>query len=372
VEGIGLTGWDWKNRVSRWVGFDFDSISGHAEGHRNKLGDEELAEIERKAMEIPWVTVRKSTGGQGIHLYVFLPDVPTANHTEHAALARSILGQMSALVGYDFQAKVDACGAVLWVWHRKMRGTDGLALIKQGGVLAEIPADWRDHVPVVTGKRAKASPTFIAESGDTQFERIFAELTGQRSRVALDQDHRRLMQWVEEHRYACSWNNDHHMLQTHTHGLQEAYKALGLKGHFSTLSPGSDPKSPNCYCFPQTEGAWVVRRFSLGVQEANGWDTDRSGWTRTHLNREVKLSEAAGICGGAEAPSGGFYFSSAEEACKAAKLLDADVQLPAWALGREAKLLSHKRDGRLIVEVTRVEKEDNPTEMRGWEMGRRH
>ena len=60
-------------------------------------------------MEIPWVTVRKSTGGNGIHLYVFLPDVPTANHTEHAALARAVLGQMSALVGFDFKAKVDAC-----------------------------------------------------------------------------------------------------------------------------------------------------------------------------------------------------------------------------------------------------------------------
>src|SRR4051812_9987856 len=31
VEGIGLTGWDYKQKVSKWVGFDFDSISGHAE-----------------------------------------------------------------------------------------------------------------------------------------------------------------------------------------------------------------------------------------------------------------------------------------------------------------------------------------------------
>jgi hypothetical protein len=31
-EGIGSTGWDWEARRSRWVGFDFDSIVGHAEG----------------------------------------------------------------------------------------------------------------------------------------------------------------------------------------------------------------------------------------------------------------------------------------------------------------------------------------------------
>ena len=85
VEGIGMTGWDWRRRVSLWSAYDFDSIVGHAEGHRGKLTDEELAEVKRRAMSIPWVTVRKSTGGKGIHLYVFLPDVPTANHTEHAA-----------------------------------------------------------------------------------------------------------------------------------------------------------------------------------------------------------------------------------------------------------------------------------------------
>ena len=158
VEGIGLTGWDFKNKVSKWCGYDFDSISGHAEGHRGKLSDQELAEVKKKAMEIPWVTVRKSTGGNGIHLYVFLPDVPTANHTEHAALARAVLGQMSALVSYDFRAKVDACGWILWVYHRKMRGTDGLSLLKQGEPLLYIPPDWRDHVPVVTGKPRAPCP----------------------------------------------------------------------------------------------------------------------------------------------------------------------------------------------------------------------
>src|SRR5262245_13414325 len=119
AEGIGLTGWDWRNRVSRWVGFDFDAIAGHAGGHASKLDDDELAEVQRKAAAIDWVSVRKSTGGRGIHLYVHLPAVPTANHTEHAALARAVLGKMSATVGFDFKAKVDACGGNMWVWHRK-------------------------------------------------------------------------------------------------------------------------------------------------------------------------------------------------------------------------------------------------------------
>ena len=29
AEAIGMTGWDWKEKISRWVGFDFDSIVGH-------------------------------------------------------------------------------------------------------------------------------------------------------------------------------------------------------------------------------------------------------------------------------------------------------------------------------------------------------
>src|SRR4051812_10431325 len=32
AQGIGSTGWDWSARKSRWVGFDFDSITGHAAG----------------------------------------------------------------------------------------------------------------------------------------------------------------------------------------------------------------------------------------------------------------------------------------------------------------------------------------------------
>ena len=32
AEGIGCTGWDFGNLCSRWFGYDFDSIIGHAPG----------------------------------------------------------------------------------------------------------------------------------------------------------------------------------------------------------------------------------------------------------------------------------------------------------------------------------------------------
>ena len=35
AEGIGMTGWDWQARRSRWVGFDFDSLDLPCQGHRH-------------------------------------------------------------------------------------------------------------------------------------------------------------------------------------------------------------------------------------------------------------------------------------------------------------------------------------------------
>ena len=113
VEAIGMTGWCWTERCSKWVAFDFDAILGHSEKSSKKLTETEMLAVQEAACRIPWVSVRRSTGGRGLHLYVFLDSVPTANHNEHAALGRAVLGVMSALAGYDFENQVDVCGGVL-------------------------------------------------------------------------------------------------------------------------------------------------------------------------------------------------------------------------------------------------------------------
>lgn len=152
AEGVGMTGWDWRNRLSRWVAFDFDAITGHSEKHKKKHNESELHEIKKVMYAIPWTTVRLSTSGKGLHLYVFLNPVATSNHTEHAALARGILHMLSGLTGFDFNSKVDVCGGNMWVWHRKMVGTPGLTLDKQGIHLDSVPPNWRDHIGVTAGK----------------------------------------------------------------------------------------------------------------------------------------------------------------------------------------------------------------------------
>src|SRR5690606_20600531 len=49
---IGTSGWNWQDRKSHWVGFDFDSITNHKQG----LTSEQLTEILNRAKQLPYVT----------------------------------------------------------------------------------------------------------------------------------------------------------------------------------------------------------------------------------------------------------------------------------------------------------------------------
>jgi hypothetical protein len=363
AEGVGMTGWDWVNKVSHWVAFDFDSIVSHKAG----LTHAQLDNIEQQASNVEWVTVRKSTSGNGIHFYVHLdPPVPTANHNEHAALARAILGQLAAITGFDFINKVDICGGNMWVWHRKMQGTDGLKIIKKGVPLTDVPKNWRDHVKVITGRRRKNLPQEIEQQdGSSELDKMFAELTGQNVRETLDEDHKKLITYLRENECMWWWDQDNNMLVTHTFHLKEAYDALELKGIFNTNATGKERgHDHNCFLYPLRRGGWVVRRFTPGVKEADSWDQDGAGWTRCYYNIEPDLSTAARSHEGIEHPSGGYVFREADNAQKAALKLGVNLGLPNFAMGRSAKMKEHK-DGRLIVEINR-ESTDNPAKFEGW------
>lgn len=249
AEGIGMTGWDWKNRLSRWVAFDFDAILGHSDRHGKKLDDKQLAEIQDIVKGVPFVTLRRSTSGKGLHLYIFLEPVTTANHTEHAALARSILSMLSGLCGYDFTSKVDICGGNMWVWHRKMympdgKQNDGLKLLKQGERLKTIPANWRDHLTVTRRQSTRAVPDFLTSTEDD----AFADLIGKRNHVSLDSGHRALMEWLANTGAVWWWDQEAHSLVTHTVHLKEAHTALKMCGTFETLATGADRGADhNCF-----------------------------------------------------------------------------------------------------------------------------
>ena len=361
VEGIGMTGWDWYNQQSLWVGFDFDSIVGHSVAHQNKLKPEEIEEVKNNLSGIDWVTIRKSTGGFGLHIYVFLDlDIEVKNHTEHAAIARCILGMLSGLAAYDFSSKVDICGGNMWVWHRKMLSNpDGLKLIKQGTTLKKIPDNWKDHLKVIRNPSKRKLPQDIEDSKERD---PFEKLTSQRQIVDLDTIHKKLIDWLKEKDKMWWWDSDMHMLVGHTSDLQEAHEDLGLRGFFKTESSGSS--SHNCFCFPLRNGAWVVRRYSLGVSEHTSWSQDSAGWTRTFLNKEADLGTAARAFGGLEDPSGGFIFRDAQSASQAAGLLGVHLKIHTPQLGRQTLLKQHK-DGRLVISMAH-DPHDRGDEMEGW------
>jgi len=363
---IGMTGWDWVNRQSRWVGYDFDAIIGHSEKHEKKLTDIELGEVQQAVTDLNWVTVRKSTGGRGLHLYVMLPNVPTQNHTEHAALARAILGKMAGLTGFDFTSKVDVCGGNMWVWHRKMADNpEGLKLVKAGGVLEDVPTNWEDHVTVVKGKRSRPQPKFIALSGDTSIEAAFEDITSRRSSISLDAGHEKLIRWLESSKAMWAWDQDSKMLTCHTHDLLVAHEELGFKGIYQTASKGREKGLEwNAFAFPTRHGGWVVRRFTPGVAEADTWEQDGQGWTRCFYNIDPDLKTVSRAGEGVEDDKGGFNFMDAQTANKAAGQLGADFGLKPKYHGRKTRMSLHK-DGRLKVEIDKDDRDDGG-EMKGW------
>lgn len=358
VEAIGMTGWDWKNRVSKWLAYDFDAIINHSDG----LTAKELEEVQQAAFKLDWVTIRKSTSGKGFHLYVFVNNIPTQNHNEHAALARAILGQMSAVTGFNFQAKVDVCGSNMWVWHRKMKGTDGLTLIKQGTILKDIPLQWKDHLKVIQGINQKVLPSEIIERDNID---VFEELTSQNIKIKLDKDHKKLIEYLKEINARAWWDSDNHMLVTHTVHLKQAFEDLQLKGYFNTISTGKDlGHDHNVYLFPMRKGAWSVRRYTPGVKEHSSWHQDGSGWTKCYLNRDLDFATACKSLGSIEDPKGGFIFQEAEIAIQAARLLGVSLDIdPRYRL-REAKLKQNK-EKKLIVEIER-KASDTAEKMPGW------
>jgi hypothetical protein len=311
--GIGSTGWDWKNRCSRWVGFDFDSITGHAAGVG--IPKETLDKIRELAQALPYVEARRSTGGAGLHLYVVLDDegVPTKNHDEHAALARCILGCMSRDAGFDFQTQIDACGGNMWLWHRKSTpDNEGLQLIKPAETLFSkdmLPVNWTDHIDVVTRKRAKVR----LDGVDGGHEDIFDQLATAHRRVPLDEKHKLIMDEIAALGIVCVWVADHHLLQTHTQGfarLIERKEELKLEGVFQTNSAGKDLATANCFAFPTDHGGWRIQRFGPGTVEAPTWEQDGKGWTTCGFNVRPTLKVAARALGGRELSKGGYEFST--------------------------------------------------------------
>ncbi|WP_166825662.1 DUF5906 domain-containing protein [Thalassoroseus pseudoceratinae] len=366
AEAIGTTGWNYELRESWWVGFDFDAISGHADGFG--VNDAELAEVKKNAMDLDYVEVRRSTSGTGYHLYVSFEDVETSNHTEHAAVARCALSKMGQDSGFDFSQAVDVCGGNMWVWHRKATSENGgLSLVKAASRklrVADLPANWRDHVDVVSKRRSKVRLQGVSNGDIDDFE----SLTSANTSVTLTDFHKAVIDALSKTGFSTNWEPDHGLVQTHTCALAKLFngdnarKELGLSGVFTTNSEGTDPSTPNCFMFPQEDGSWRVFRFGPGTEEHGSWNQDGAGWTWTYFNHRPDLRTASLAVGGVEDTDGvSFHFRTAADAQAALTHLGTSERIPEKFLDRECALKRH-RDGRVIARVTIAGREAIPFE----------
>jgi len=344
VEAIGLTGWDWQNRLSRWVGFDFDSVTNHAKG----LTDVELDDLRHRVKMIPWITLRRSKSGKGFHLYVKLQTPEeTRNHAEHAALAKAILSHLSGLLNFDFDEKVDTSGGVLWIWHREASPSKkSFEVIKEATEdLSQVPPDWQDYLQVQRARRRV--PKRLTDN-----EASFNDLLSKTRRTDLDTEHQQLLVWFSNNDQTAWWDSERGMLVCHTSTLAKIHEELSLRGVFKTAATGRDaPYDHNCFCFPVRGGAWTVYRYGLGVEEHEYWSKAPTGWTYCSFNKLPNLASASRMVGGVKTKSGEFRFETVARAKKVLGLLGAYFTCPESFNTRSCILAPGKAESEIVVTV---------------------
>lgn len=277
ADAIGMTGWNFKEKKSYWVGYDFDSITGHAEGVG--ISEEKLEELVNKCRDIDYVHLYKSTSGNGYHLYIlFDGGIPTANHDEHSAIAHSLINVLTIDTGFDFSSNVDCFGKILWCWARRQEGTDGLQPVFTGRYfpIQKLPINWKDYIKV------KGESARLKRYTPEERELMLSIKTPE-----LDKEHRALLTWFSKNSEKSWWfDNEMKMLVGHTKDFLDARQDpnLGLVGLYDTTSPGSDA-TQNCYAFPLKKGAWVIRRYGQKTSEHPAWEIDEQGWTKVVFNQ---------------------------------------------------------------------------------------
>jgi hypothetical protein len=387
MRAIGSTWWDWVNKRSIGLGFDFDSLLDHGEGVG--ISEEELDKIDK--IETEWLEVVRSTRGNGRHLYIWFQDPypETLNHDEHAALARAYLPLIAKYTGLDIENNVDCCGSVLWFHHENSTPENrGYELIKPATQILDrrfVPPNWKDHLEVVSGGRSKVRVQgWTADGSQTKGDEL-DEMTEAFARVELEEIHIAVLEALEQTGHSSLWVHDHHLWQGHTAGLKEVFEDFKDRGHplkglYDTNSQDSDPGKPNCFMRPKPGGGWDVYRFGHGAEECELWDT-QGKWTHIQFNCVPSLRQVALACGGFEDPSGkaGWVFSELNELMQALTMLGSKVTPPDLSskgkTGYEKRQLSLKEDEfqRIILCIQKVGSDEPKTfkgfakTPRGWE-----
>ena len=295
---IGSTWWNWVTKRSVAVAFDIDMEEGHAPS-TTTVTEKQLEGVVARLKQLPYVTLVRSTGGKGVHVYVFFDedDQPeAANHNEHTQVALAVLEKMTEDSDYNYAQHMDVKGVIFWFWSdTSPEGHPGFSLLQE----ATDPLGWND-IQDYAGKslrnpNRKTKFKGFDDSGNS------VESDSEYKVYDLDDEHKSILKELEMLDYSFIWNGEFNMAHTHTCALKELYerrKQAGnpIKGMFETLSGGTDKSKPNCYITPRSDGVFQVKRFGVGITEHPLWHKHNNS-TWCYYNQDVSTDHVlASFC----------------------------------------------------------------------------
>ena len=261
AEFIGTSGWNWVQRKSEFVCFDFDSRENHADG----LSDDELAFLIERGSACEYVDVVHSTSGKGIHYYVrFDPESlpPAENRIEHKTISYYVLSKLKRDIGERLLANLDVLGNIFWIWAKRTN-EKSYAHVSPATRLLRFDKDfsdnWKEDAEAIqipySPKRVKTSYYGASQVTDK---------------------HKEILDKLANCGYSFSYDDSERRATTHTKALKKLSEELkDFVGAFETKSEGTDTKQ-NCFMFPVDDGGFTVFRFG-NVKEAFPWRESQNG-----------------------------------------------------------------------------------------------
>lgn len=293
LDRIGSTWWNWETEESWAVGFDID-VEGA--GHKKGISQTKLDEVVEILKGVPYVTLVRSTGGKGVHGYVFFQEGhrPKAkNHNEHTQVAHAVVERICKDADFDFigQKIIDVTGVILWFWaHTSDAKHPGFTLLHEAPyeLKAEDIPDWQ-----ISSRKRHYNTPVKKVSGFTETGNYVEESTTEYEVCPLDDTHREILKDLETLDWTFIWNSDYNMAHTHTCALKELFakreqEDRPLRGVFNTISAGTDKTKPNCFISPRPDGVFRVARFGNNTSEHPSWST-YEGKTWVYFNQDVDV-----------------------------------------------------------------------------------
>jgi hypothetical protein len=292
---FGSTWWNFKTKRSVAVAFDIDLEGEHAKS-TTTVTQEQLDELIPKLGALPYLTLVRSSGGNGVHIYCFFDEADqprSENHNEHTQVAKALVDKISEDLSYDLKQHMDAIGVVFWLWScDSPEGHPGYELIKEQTESLGA-ADLEKYLSAsLQGPNRDVKMVGYTDSG----EKVETTTTGGGYKsYDLEPFHIEFLKELEDEGYSFRWEAEYKMAHTHTCAIQgviEKRKLAGrpIKGLFNTVSKGSDKSKPNCYITPRPDGVFQCKRFGTATAETPLWTTEGDDtWCFINMETPVLL-----------------------------------------------------------------------------------